>query len=262
MDKDRRDLFILGGISVVLIVLLVFSAVKFKIDTDRENSTNHNSNIQDNGTENDENSDVDDVVVPSSTPGDTSNPSPSPVPTKTPELPNAPTSSPTATPSIEPIYGENEVVSYFTSLEASAFSSDEVSFKDKAKNAFTTIVDFLFYDSEIKGYTFSELTSSAKLKIIKIALSIDNKIDELFPDYKNTIKEKMTNLKGKAALLYLETTSKLCESVGEDACDEARRDFKNMKESFGFTWELIKSGASQGYNHLKEILDEWYQSIR
>ena len=213
-------------------------------------------------------------MVPSFTPGDTSVPSSSPVPektptptktpipTKTPESTNVPTSSPNSTPSIESTYSEAEVVSYFTSLEASAFPSDDVSFKDKAKNAFTTIVDFLFYGTEIKGYTFSELTSSAKLKIIKIALSIDNKIDEFFPDYKNTIKEKMTNLKGKAALLYLETTSKLCESVGDSACLEARRDFKNMKESFGFTWELIKSGTSKGYNYIKEILDEWYKSIR
>jgi len=265
--KDRRDFFILGTIIFILIGLLIFSAVKFKMDEDRVSNTD--SNIQNSGNSGEENNDTNsDVVVPSSTPIPSLKPSskpsssatPKPIPSESPNPSNSPTPSPT--PSIDTTFDEGEVVSYFTSLEEGAFKEDDPSFKEKAKNAFVTVVDFLFYDKEIKGYTFRELTSSAKLKIIKIALSIDNKIDEYFPDYKNTIKEKMTNLKGKAALLYLETTAKLCDSVGESACEEARSDFKNMKETFGFTWDLIKSGASKGYSKLTEILSEWYQSIR
>lgn len=248
MNKDRRDLIILGGITVVLIALLVLSAVKFKIDENSENKTNTNPNIQNSGTTKEEN-DITPTKTPTSPPMPTSTPSATPVPTKTPDV-------------IIPTIEEDDVVNYFTSLETTSFTEDGSDLKEKCKNLFTTVVDFLFYDKEIKGYTFNELTTSTKLKIIKIALSIDNKIDKYFPDYKDTIKEKYTNLKGKAALLYLETTSKLCDSVGESACSEAREDFKNMKESFGFTWDLIKSGTSKGYNYLKEILDEWYQSIK
>ena len=41
--------------------------------------------------------------------------------------------------------------------------------KDKAKEYFITIVDFIFYDGKIKGHTFNDLSSTAKLKIISIA---------------------------------------------------------------------------------------------
>ena len=58
--------------------------------------------------------------------------------------------------------------------------------------------------------------------IIEIALSIDNKIDEYFPDYKDVIKDKYENIKGKLAVKYLEFTSTLCEKVGEDACNQAK----------------------------------------
>ena len=40
--------------------------------------------------------------------------------------------------------------------------------KSKFKEYFILIVDFIFYDSEIKGYRFDELSDSAKTKIENI----------------------------------------------------------------------------------------------
>ncbi len=158
---------------------------------------------------------------------------------------------------------ETDVIAYFEQQDnmiVGNINQDDRTFREKAKDAFVTAVDFIFYDKEIKGYTFQELTTSAKLKVIKLALSIDHKIDEYFPDYKEVIKDKYTNIKGKLAVKYLEFTSSLCEKVGADTCNQAKEDFNNMKNSFHITWELIKELASSGSSKVKEFYESWRDS--
>lgn len=161
--------------------------------------------------------------------------------------------------------GENAVVSYLTNLNSKLDTynnENDKNLREKAKDIFVTTVDFLFYDGVIKGYTFDELSLATKLKVLKIIASIDNKIDKYFPNYKDTIKEKATNFKGKIAVLYLETTNKFCEKVGEDSCNVAREDFNNMKNSFGYTWGILKETLSASKDKLSLVLSEWYKSIK
>lgn len=161
--------------------------------------------------------------------------------------------------------GENAVVSYLTNLNSKLDTynnENDKNLREKAKDIFVTTVDFLFYDGVIKGYTFDQLSLSAKLKVLKIVASIDNKIDSYFPNYKDIIKEKCSNLKGKIAVLYLETTNKFCEKVGEDSCNVAREDFNNMKNSFGYTWSILKEALTTSKDKLSLVLSEWYKSIK
>jgi len=161
--------------------------------------------------------------------------------------------------------GENAVISYLSNLDNKLDTynnENDKTLREKAKDIFVTTVDFLFYDGVIKGYTFDELSLSAKLKALKIIASIDNKIDKYFPNYKDTIKEKATNFKGKIAVLYLETTSEFCAKVGEDSCNEARTDFNNMKTSFGYTWSILKEVLTTSKDKLSLVLSEWYKSIK
>jgi len=262
--KDIIELVLLGIITFTLVVGLVLSAIHFKKSENQKASEESGriENIIDENSKEEGTTQKDDTDEKNKS--ETSHPESSSSPV-VPTIP--PTSSPNENlPTSSPVTRqESDVISYFDSLDVSMMrEADENNgtFREKAKNTFTTVVDFLFYGSTIKGYTFKELTTSAKLKIIQIALKIDHKIDTYFSNYKDTIKEKMSNLKGKAALLYLEATSQLCESVGDSACREAREDFKNMKESFGFTWNIIKEAATSSYGSLKTILQEWYESIR
>lgn len=152
---------------------------------------------------------------------------------------------------------ETAVISYFEeqqSLVTNANQND-MSLIEKVKSGFSTMNQFLFHGGTIKGYTFNELTTTAKLKVVKIALQIDNKIDSVFPNYKDKIKSGATNLKNKAIAKYLELTAKICESY-PDTCLQARNDFKSMKESFGFTFSMIKDLIKEGSSALKE----WYRS--
>lgn len=165
----------------------------------------------------------------------------------------------------EKVNNEEELVNYVMTLnnELDTYKNeDNPTFREKAKNIFVTVVDFLFYDKEIKGYKFKDLTYQTKLKVLKIAASIDNKIDEYFPNYKDKIKSGYENIKGKIAVKYLEYTSKLCDKVGEESCSEFRTDFNNMKQSFGYTFSIIKEVASNASVKLVDILSEWYKSIK
>lgn len=162
----------------------------------------------------------------------------------------------------ETIENEDSLVAYFESESnlITTSNQEDSSLRLKAKTLFTDIIDFIFYGKEIKGYTFSGLTNTAKLKIIKLALTIDHKIDEYFPDYKEVIKDKYTSMKGKLALKYLEFSASLCNSVGSDTCNQAKEDFNTMKNSFGFTWQLVKELASTGSSKVKDLYEAWRDS--
>ena len=128
------------------------------------------------------------------------------------------------------------------------------------KDGFVTIVDFLFYNGEIAGHTFSELTTSAKLEVLKAALWIDDKIDSVFPGYKETISnganKVYTSVKKLIVSTYLDITTSICENHS-DLCTQAKEDFQSLKNSFGFTWDFIKDLASQGLDKLASWYEIW-----
>lgn len=150
-----------------------------------------------------------------------------------------------------------DIVSYIENEEKlfENKSSDE-GVLSKLKTSFVSIIDFIFYEKEIKGYTFKELTNTAKLKVISLALKIDNQIDKYFPDYKEKIKDKYTSIKGKLALKYLEITTSFCEK-DPATCTQAKEDFNNMKQSFGLTFSLLKELAKSGTSKVKDLYENW-----
>ena len=153
---------------------------------------------------------------------------------------------------------EEDVVAYFSTQEAYAFAGEnDISAREQLKSGVRTIYQFLFQGGTIHGKTFHELSSSAKLKVLKIALSIDQKIDSYFPNYKDKIKEGASNLKSKVIVTYLETTNKICTNH-EDICNQAREDFKTMKNSFKISFSLISGLVKEGGAALKE----WYLSTK
>lgn len=153
---------------------------------------------------------------------------------------------------------EAAVISYFKEQESLATGNqNDSSIRDRLKSGVNTIYSFLFEGGTIKGKTFKELSTSAKLQVMKITLSIDQKIDSYFPNYKDKIKQGASNLKAKVVTKYLEETAKICAN-NENLCTTAREDFQTMKNSYKFTFSLIKDLAKSGSAALKE----WYYSVR
>lgn len=162
------------------------------------------------------------------------------------------------TPSVETPKTEEDVIEYFSLQERYAEAGEgNATAREQLKNGISTIYQFLFQGGTIHGKTFNELSSAAKLKVLKIALSIDNKIDTYFPNYKDKIKEGASNLKSKIVVTYLETTNKICTNH-EDICTQAREDFKTMKDSFKISFSLISGLVKSGSSALKE----WYLSTK
>lgn len=151
---------------------------------------------------------------------------------------------------------DEEVLSYVNTLQTNANNG----ITDTLKSGFITIVDFLFYDGTIAGHTFSELTTSAKLEVLKAALWVDDKIDSVFPGYKETIgngaNKVYTSVKSMIVSTYLDITTSICSSHS-DLCASAKEDFQSLKQSFGFTWDMIKDLASSGLDKLKNWYEIW-----
>ncbi len=150
---------------------------------------------------------------------------------------------------------EEQLNTYIDEVE---IDLDKENADNKLKTTFVTLIDFLFYDGTIKGVTFSELSDTAKLKVLKIALAVDQKIDTYFPDYKEKISTTTnriyTNCKEKIVAKYFEITTKICNK-DEETCTSAKNDFQDMKKYYTITWDFIKNLAQKGLSNLKE----WYE---
>ena len=156
---------------------------------------------------------------------------------------------------------DTEVIAYFTNLDNNLDNyNQDKSIGKKLKEGFVTVVDFLFYDGEIKGKTFDELSNTAKIKVLQIAFSIDEKIDKYFPGYKDEIsttsKKIYTSVKSKATELYLNITTSICEKDAT-TCETAKEGLSNLKTNFSLTWDFIKDIGTTGLNKLKEWYEIW-----
>ena len=145
---------------------------------------------------------------------------------------------------------DEDVLAYFNNEVNTADTKS----KGTLKNAFIKVVDFIFYDKDINGYYFKDLTASAKLKVIGLALKLDNIIDSHFPGYKDELSSSYNKAKDNLITLYLNLTSEFCKN-NDSICESAKNDFSLLKESLNLSWDVIKNLAKSGINKLKE----WYE---
>lgn len=155
---------------------------------------------------------------------------------------------------------DEDVLSYFyqTNDALDDYNNDK-SLGDKIKTNFITIIDFIFYDKEINGKKFNDLSTSAKLKVLKLALSIDSKINKVLPDYKETLEDKYKNVKSDTVGKYLDITSDVC-SKHEDSCEEAKKSLKELKNSFSISWNYIRNISGIGLDKLKTWYEVWREA--
>ena len=151
---------------------------------------------------------------------------------------------------------ENNVIEYFKDMENEVLESN--TFKEKFKEYFVLIIDFIFYEGEIKGYKFNELSNSAKAKIISFALKIDSKIENYIPNYKESISSTSsrvyTDINGKLVSAYLDVSSEICKN-NDSECEKVKEIFGEIKDYCEIGWEFIKELINNGTSKIKE----WYE---
>ena len=243
-DKKRnliKNIIIISLIIIVIILLIIiFININKPNNKNLENNelidtnTNLDDNIKDNNTSNNDN-----INNPNTSSNDNIN------------NPNTSSNNNIEDNNIT----EDDVVNYVTLLEKEVESESNLEkFKTKFKDGFITIIDFIFYDTEIKGYKFSDLTNSAKIKIIDSALKIDNKIEEYIPNYKESISSTYNKAKDKLVMLYLDTTISVC-SNNKNECDKAKEMFASLKDKISIGFGYIKEIAINGKNKIKDYYE-------
>lgn len=153
-------------------------------------------------------------------------------------------------------FSESNVVEYFEDMENEVLESS--TFKEKFKEYFILIIDFIFYEGEIKGYKFNELSNIAKAKIISFALKIDRKIENYIPNYKESISSTSsrvyTDINGKLVSAYLDVSSEICKN-NDSECEKVKEIFGEIKDYCKIGWEFIKELFNNGTSKIKE----WYE---
>ena len=170
---------------------------------------------------------------------------------------------------------DEEVVEYIENVTNEVETlNEEESLSEKTKQSlkktFITLTDFIFYDGTIKGKTFKELSYDAQTKILELYEKLDTKIESVFPNYKEDIKDTSTKTysKVKEKTKQLKETIKniYIERVGEDTYQKEMEIIKNTKdkvvEKTTPVISDVKDKAKDTYTKTKNKLDEWYKNFK
>lgn len=167
-------------------------------------------------------------------------------------------------------YSNNDEV-VINSLESSLSKinngdGSDSSFADSAKWVFVSIVDFLFYDGEINGITFDELTDSGKQKVLEIASKVDSAIESKIPGYKETISSTASKAFNKASEIIKSGANNLNNFAREKLGEENYQSIIDAKDELVYyTKNAINFLGDVGgkvFNSVKDKLDSWYQDFK
>ena len=170
---------------------------------------------------------------------------------------------------------DEEFVTYINNVEQEVTTiteKEEVTAEDQKvlENTFITLTDFIFYDGEINGVTFDELTDAAKEKVLDIYDKIDTKIESVFPNYKEdiastskdvyaNIKKKITELKDKIKDKYIDEHGQENYDNLENAYNESK---ETLKDSAKNTYETLKDVSTEFYENTKNKAENWYKNYK
>ena len=152
-----------------------------------------------------------------------------------------------------------------TLRQVNASSNDET-FADKAKGTFIMIVDFFFYDGEIEGITFSELTQDGKELVLDLASRIDEAIEAKIPGYKETISDVASRAFNKASELIKKGANNLSEFAREKLGEDNYNSIIEAKDELVYytknALNFIGDAGSKLFNSAKDKLNNWYQNFK
>ena len=173
------------------------------------------------------------------------------------------------------ISSDEEFVTYINNVEQEVTTiteKEEVTAEDQKvlENTFITLTDFIFYDGEINGVTFDELTDAAKEKVLDIYDKIDTKIESVFPNYKediaSTSKDVYANLKKEITELKDKIKDKYIDEYGQEKYDNLEQSYneskETLKDSAQSTYETLKDVSTEFYENTKNKAENWYKNYK
>lgn len=141
-----------------------------------------------------------------------------------------------------------------------SFNSEDL--LDKGKAYFIYCVDFLFYDGEINGIRFNDMTDSAKEQLLRDISTIDSLICSKYPNYKDDIKEGYGNAYNKASEVIRVGSENINEFSRDKLGEENYNKLKEYKDLFVDTafgdWNDFVDVLGKG----KQKLKDWYEGLK
>ena len=170
------------------------------------------------------------------------------------------------------VYSEedNVIIEEFTTIKNKLIdyvNSEEVeSAKKMAKGVFVSIVDFLFYDGELKGIKFDDLTEEGQKKVLSLATEVDSCMMKKFPTYKEDISSATKNAYAKASELIEKGSNNIKEFSKEKLGEDNYNAIKDAKDELvEYTKEaavVVGDLSSKLWNSTKEKIKNWYEGFR
>lgn len=119
---------------------------------------------------------------------------------------------------------------------------------DEAKQSVITLIDFIFYGSEINGITFDELKQEEKEKIYMELQKLDAVIIKYDPDYKEKWGERYSAVKDFTTEKLDGAKNTIINKIGEDKYNE----IIEKKDSF-------VEGTKETGGYILQFIDDKYQ---
>jgi len=133
--------------------------------------------------------------------------------------------------------------------------------KENAKKIFIEIVDFMFYDGEIKGHKLCDFSSSAKVQISNLCTKIEIEIENKFPNLIDETESKYKEKKDYFLKAYSEIIKKYCES-DNDFCVKTKNEYEKIKSTFEKTFEKIDNSKNKIEKKVKDKFNNWYTNFK
>lgn len=135
------------------------------------------------------------------------------------------------------------------------YKEDYELFKTKGKGLFIKLIDFLFYNSQINGVTFQQLTTEEKLKLYSELVKLDSAIMTIEPNYKETLGEKYNTIKDFSKEKIDTVKSKISERIGQEEYESIQNKI-NEKKDYGESIytekkDKVKKYAAEKYQNFK-----------
>lgn len=159
------------------------------------------------------------------------------------------------------------VLKYYQDEEAeieNLLNSNDKAMKQKVSEKVVTLVDFLFYDGEIKGITRADISDETKDKLMNIIEKVDTKIEKRFPDYKEKISDKTSDAldfikeKGTNGIHKLDDYLNQKVDNYDEIKDGVSSIISNTKDDFNEVKDLAKSGFSK----VKDYYENWREDVK
>lgn len=160
---------------------------------------------------------------------------------------------------------DKEVIEYFKSVSEDASFLDSKG-ESKAKGIFIGIVDFLFYDGEVNGIKFKELSDNGKKRVLGISSNIDENLDSKFPNYKDKISSKTREAFNKASEIIKSGSLKLSnfskEKLGSENYNEIIKNRDELIYYYKSAREIIGNTAGKITTSIIGKIKAWYENFR